>query len=296
MNSNKIKMSSSSVEPLEKKMLYFARFTEGFSLRCLIEFFKSIFTDINFHFTSDKIFIKETNATETLLVYAVLEGDNIGSYEYYSDNEKEIFGFTLKTLKNTTNNIGKKDSFQMWKYDHRDRNMYMEKTSNKNISQSKSHDFIKCLDLPECTLDFPEYDSRPNCSILGSDFAEMCKSMASKKCDKICVKAYPHGIIFEAQTGSEISGGQYKFGDCERPIGTTQPWSPDLSDRNVLTAEISKFYIKNDIIKALSKINSFISNGNSNIQIFNKAGSPMKICSKIGSAGNISIILRDCTP
>lgn len=285
------------VNPLKpkSKILFMAEFTDGYSFRAMIEFLKTSLSKAKFIFSDDGIRLIESDPSMSMLIKIFIKADEMTHYEYHSTNSVEYFGFELGNIRNTTNNIGKKDSFRIWNCVG-DRKLYMQNMSRKNTS-SESCDYISRIDIPSETFKgLPELDGKPNCKIISSEFAEMCKSMGAKKCNYVMALGFPHGVIFRAVTGSEISGRSHKFGDVRSKKDEIRMFDPNRVEEMEIgydeSNSICNVLIKKDTIKALSKIGNFIPGGNNIVQTY--MGYPIIIRSKIGSYGDIEILLKCC--
>jgi hypothetical protein len=293
-DTHEVATQTTSIKP-KSKILFMAEFTDGYSFRAMIEFLKTSLSKAKFIFSDDGISLIESDSSMSMLIKISIKADEMTHYEYHSANPVEYFGFELGNIRNTTNNIGKKDSFRIWNCVG-DRKLYMQNMSRKNTS-SESCDYISRIDIPlETFKGLPEFEGKPNCKIISSEFAEMCKSMGAKKCNYVLALGFPHGVIFKAVTGSEISGRSHKFGDVRSKKDDVRMFDPNRIEEMEIGYDESNLLcnvmIKKDTIKALSKIGNFIPGGNNIVQTY--MGYPILIRSKIGSYGDIEILLKCC--
>jgi hypothetical protein len=281
----------------DRKILYMAEFTDGYSFRQLIDYLKTILTtEATLIFTQTEIKLRKSDSCFRTLNDIVIRGEDLGRYEYYSDLEEEIFGFDLGRLKTTTSTIGKKDGFRIWKYENNEK-LFMQKISQKKNSTTNSYDFILNKLVPVEEFELPEYDTAHNCNITASEFSEMCKSMTSIKCKNVVAIGFHRSIIFKAITDTEIIGRHVQFGDPNVKQGEEKTFDPNYKPGSLdvdwdTSNEICRVQIVTSTIKALVKINNF-SSGINNLQIYVKKDNPICIRARIGNFGIINIYLRD---
>lgn len=282
-----------------KKVSYIATFNDGYSFRSLIDFLKLSLNDANLFFSKDKITLREITPLGAVLFDVVINTNEIGEYKFFSNTE-EHFGFDFIELKNSFNSIGKKSSIKIWKYEN-NRNIWIQRV-NKSPQTSSNHDYIthKDVNVP-VHVDLPDYDSGPNCTINSSEFADMCKSIISKKCKctHVIIKGFPCGVVFESHEETKVSGRIHTFGDCnikpgeEKLIDPNQERVTDTDLQYNSENKICEIKVGINLIKALAKINSFAPKRNNTMQIYLSKDAPICMITKIGDYGTMKILIKE---
>jgi len=263
----------------DKKILYLARFNDGATFKALIEYLKIALKEANLYFSKDNISLKHSDSTNVMAIEVNIDTKEIGNYEFNSEKQ-ECFGFDLKIISSITKHIGKKDSLILSKYEN-EIEVMIQKIKKIGSTSGISYDTIrnKVIEDHQIEGELPVYEKKPICSILNSEFLDMCKAMDDKKYDRVEVAVYPNGIVFEVNSKNDISKKFHKFGDVGKY---------DSGE-----GEIRRIRFGMNIMKSLSKLSNVSSGNNSNIQIFVENDFPLCICSKVGNYGSIRILIRD---
>jgi len=260
----------------DKKILYRARFNDGATFKALIEYLKIALKEAKLYFSKDNISLKHADSTGTMAIEVNIDTKEIGNYEFNS-NSVECFGFDLKNISAITKHIGKKDSLILWKYEN-EIEVMIQKIKKIGSSSGVCYDTIRNETFDsEIIEELPVYEKKPICSILNSEFLDMCKAMDDKKYSCVEVIVFASGIVFEVISKNDISKKIHKFGEVDKPK----------------EQEIRRIRFGMNIMKSLSKLSNVCSGNNSNIQIFIENDLPLYICSKVGNYGSIHIYIKD---
>jgi hypothetical protein len=298
-------------------VVIFAEFSDGYTLRNMIEYLKSTNVHGNFYFTREKILYSRADANNTVLNDISILGCNL-TYYIYNSNEPHIpVGVTISNLRKITKSIGKKDSVRLFMR-YGDPHLYIQILSVNAKALSRSNvNMIKPQAIEQEIYDVDGYarsEENPNCTIPVMDFCRMCAAMNSIQCSYVIIRGRPRGAIFEGIIDSGLMSRRDEFGICKKSVGSTipdlAPLMEDLSmDKIKVPTKIPKIVPLNDVeedeeddvqirvkistIKALSKINN-LSTAAGIVKLYLERDLPAKLICNIGTYGKLIIYLRNC--
>lgn len=317
-------LSKPELSKPENRPIIYVEFSDGYSIRNLIEYLKSTNVHGNFVFTEDGISYSQPDADNTILNEISIPRCNLPMYIYNSTEPYLAIGVTISNLRKITKSIGKKDTVQMYILPNNPMlciriisvNTKALNRGNMNYLKPQSLDLV-FYDLKDA---YSRSDDNPNCSIPIMDFCRMCAAMYSIQCSYVTVRGFPRGAIFEGMIEGGITGRIDKFGICE-PLKDKSPSqdpisSPDFSSLSSLLDNISldkiklpstnkipklvvqsseeevRIRISMSTIKALSKINN-LSTSSGIVKLYMEPDRPLKLVCNIGMYGKLTIYLRD---
>jgi hypothetical protein len=307
--------SSAGVSPSDN-VIIFVEFSDGYSLRNMIEYLKSTNTHGNFYFTPEKILYSRSDANNTVLNDITILGCNLTYYIYNSTEPHIPVGVTISNLRKITKSIGKKDSVRLFMRQG-DPTLYIQILSVNAKALSRSNvNMITPQPIEQEIYDVDGYtrsEETPNCTIPVMDFCRMCAAMNSIQCSYVIIRGRPRGAIFEGIMDGRTIGRRDEFGICKKTAGSAipdlTPLMEDLSmDKIKVPNKIPKIVPLNDVeeddedevqirvkistIKALSKINN-LSTAAGIVRLYLERDLPAKLICNIGSYGKLIIYLRD---
>lgn len=298
----------------------FAEFSDGYSLRNLIEYLKNTNVAGNFVFTPEDITYSRSDAANTILNEIYIHKSDLSYYVYNAPAAEVVVGVTISNLRKITKPIGKKDSVRMYMLAG-DPLLYIQivSTNTKALSRNNANFVRPQANIERLVYDVTGYtrtEDNPNCTIPITDFCRMCTAMNSISCSYVTIRGLARGAIFEAMTDGSISGRIDKFGIIDEHK-TVAPSPIDLSvidsvmsnlhpDKikasNVKTPRLliqapideseTRIRVRISTIKALSKINN-LSPPTGHIKLYIEPDLPLKLVCKIGTYGKLTIYLRD---
>lgn len=273
---------------------------DGYSFRNMIEFLKVTSARGNFVISHDKIAYEQSDiSTNTYIInQVVINTSELTKYEF--DSKEQFFiGVNIEDIRTVSKTIGKKDSIKLYKV-FSDPFLYIQIISNNsrgtdrenmNVIRPQSNDVyqFKCVQ-------YSNDERNPNCKIMASEFAKVCTSMSSLKCDYVTIYGLPCGIVFQGGTPGRTSERIEKFGVVDGFIPSSCD-SISIDQLEIPSCPRPKLNIKYDksnvqpvkikvkisIIKSLSKLNNLSTNGT--IKLFIEQDKPLKILCPIGNYG-----------
>lgn len=283
--------------PNSQQLLMLAEFSDGYSLRNLIEYLKASNTTTGrLIFSRERITFVRSNYQATVLNEVVFRTYDLPRYIYNSDQPSIVFGANMNNIRPITRSIGKKDSARLF-MQKGDSRLYIQIISQnaKALSRENVNVIVSQNVEPE-GYDLEEYVrsvDRPNCSVPCHDFTKMCGAMNSLKCSYVTARGFENGMTFIGMIEGNIFGRVDRFGECgssltDLPLHSisvpTSSSSPSNSQQPIIRISIS-------IVKALSKINNLTSNGN--IRMYFEQDRPLKLVCNVGTYGQLNIYLKE---
>ena len=291
---------------------FVADFTDGYSFRNMIEYLRTTNSNGNFRFRSEVIYYEQDDASHIIVNQIEINNCELSLYEFNSKASDIVLGVNISDMRAITKTIGKKDSLRIYKLAG-DPLLYIQiignnsrGTGRQNISVVRPHK----VEVVEYKI--PEYkrsERYPNCTISSTDFAKMCTSMSSLKCNYVTVYGLPKGVSFEGLTDGAMFGRIERFGsqDYSPNIHSMDSSSSPLRLNNInvpntpkprlvikqttpLPEDQIKIKIKMGLIKALAKLNNLTNHGM--IKIYMEPDNPLKIICQIGNYGTLRIYIR----
>ena len=289
---------------------FVAEFTDGYAFRNMIEYLRATNSKGNFRFSNDIIYYEQADPNLITVNQIEINTCDLSNYEFYSNVPELIVGVNISDMRAITKTIGKKDSIRLYKNSN-DPILYIQIISGNTRSGSRTNiSIVRPQQVEVINYNFPEYKRNerfPNCTVSSTDFAKMCTSMSSLKCNTVTVHGYPKGVVFEGLTEGSMSGRIEQFGS---PDGFTSSQSMDSSIPNRKLNNITipngpkpRLIIKNNnpeeqvnikikmsLIKSLAKLNNLSNHGM--IKLYMEQDNPLKIMCQIGNYGTLRVYIR----
>ena len=305
--------SEEEVETMEidENASFFATFIDGSSFRYLIEYLRLVSLEGTLVFTKDHIIYQREDDDKTILNNVKLRTYELTDYEFSSQNSEITATINLSDLRNKTRTVGKKEQMDIYRHSKEPSNFYIqvrsqEKSSGDNpvfYCMPMRSESVKIYELPE----YSRGKNNPNCTIYQSDFSKLCKALVANKCNYVEFIGYEKGIIIKGFSSDNKIIMVKEYGKCKSSASSKTSTAKSINNTidnsryqgpslklNIKDAnEIERFKIPITNIKALSKINGFAAN--STIKIYIQENCPMKISTPIGSYGELTILLRNCS-
>lgn len=289
-------------DPNAQQLLMLAEFSDGYSLRNLIEYLKASNTTTGrLIFSRDRITFVRSNYQATVLNEVVFRTYDLPRYIYNSDQPNIVFGANMNNIRPITRSIGKKDSARLF-MQKGDTRLYIQIISQnaKALSRENVNVIVSQNVEPE-GYDLEEYVrsvDRPNCSVPCHDFTKMCGAMNSLKCSYVTAKGFENGMTFIGMIEGNIFGRVDRFGECGSALTLTDLPLQSMSMTGAAgnsgggaSSQQPVIRISISIVKALSKINNLTSNGN--IRMYFESDRPLKLVCNVGTYGQLNIYLKE---
>lgn len=292
----------------ENKPLIVAHFTDGYSFRNVLGFFRQTCTRANIVFTPKEIIIKEVDASDTILADCIIEADDLSEYKYNAKDENGetldavACGFMTLDMQKATKMVGKKDAIRLYTREEKHAKLYIQVVH----ASSKSDNNVGLRIVPLIDVPFEPFDdirykrSSPNARAASTEFAKICADFSSQKCTLTTAIGYPEGIVFKGfesdimkclesygtvpKMDKLISTDQY--GLFPQVVDTPKP-KLDITDPD----EVYRVEISAKIIRAMTKFNNLSPTGV--IKFFVEKEMPLKIVSPIGCYGKLVLYIKN---
>lgn len=287
-----------------------AEFSDGYSLRNLVEYLRLTNYHGTFKFTSDQITYDQMDGKESILNCVTIDTHELTDYNIQSSTGEVCMRVSLPEMRQRTKNIGKKDRAVISKLAY-DNNMYLEVYSQNSASTGDRPNvyIINTIKAETKIYKRPEYNverKKPNCAVYQGDFAKFCSSFISIKCNYVTAHGFETGILFRGMSPTHEIIGVKEFGKCdETQINNTIVNQESVDHTNIIKpgtkpprlqiyehVELESIKIPIDIIKGLAKLNNLSATGN--IKMFFEYNKPLGLICSIGTYGDISVFL--CEP
>ena len=287
-----------------------AEFSDGYSLRNLVEYLRLTNYNGTFIFTEDQILYEQANGKETILNSLVIDAHELTYYSMQSRTSQITMRVSLSAMRQRTKNIGKKDRAVISKMAN-DTNMYLEIYSQNSASTGDNPNFyvISTLQSEIKPHKKPEYErkKRPNCTVYQGDFAKFCTSFISVKCSYVTVHAFKMGILFKGMSSTNKAISFKEFGKCCGGESSENVSTTTIQEKNAPTTiikpknsrprlivmengEIDSIKMQIDTIKGLAKLNNLSTTGT--IKMYFEKEKPLLLICNIGTYGELSVYLR----
>jgi len=298
---------------IDQKASFFATFIDGSSLRYLIDYLRLISIEGTLVFTKDSIIYQKEDEDKTILNNVKLRTFELTDYEFSSENSEITATINLSDLRNKTRTVGKKEQMDIYRRAEEPSNFYIQVRSQEKSSGDNA--VFYCMPMRSESVkiyELPEYSRgkyNPNCTVYQSDFSKLCKALVANKCNYAEFIGFEKGIIIKGYSADNKIIMVKEYGKCKsssysktsttKSINNTFDKQTIKSDvapprLNIKDAgEVERFKIPIVNIKALSKINGFAAN--TTIKFYIQENCPMKISTPIGSYGELTILLRNCS-
>nr|QBK91911.1 MAG: proliferating cell nuclear antigen [Pithovirus LCPAC304] len=285
-----------------------AHFTDGYSFRNVLGFYRQTCTRTNIIFTKDKIMINEADATDTILVDCTIETDDLTEYKYnVRDEDGNLIealacGFTTLEMQKATKMVGKKDAIRLYTKKEENPKIYIQVVHAG--SKSDNNIGLRIVSIIEVEVnefqDIVYQRSSPNARAASTEFAKICADFSSLKCTDTTVIGFEEGIVFQGiESGTLKSVESYGNIPDRRKLLVTEKYSIPTSSSSTskpklsvtLPGEVCRVRINAKTIRAMTKFNNLSPTGV--IKFFLEEGSPLKIVSPIGCYGKLVLYLKD---
>lgn len=296
-------------KPSSNEPIVVAHFSDGYSFRNVLGFFRQTCTRANFIFTPEGITIKESDATDTILAHAEIYADDLTEYQYnaYDDNgnliEALACGFMTLEMQKSTKMVGKKDAIKLYTKKEENPIIYIQVMH----AGSKSDNSLTLRIVPILEVDLHDFKDieykrqSPNTRAASTDFAKICADFSSLKCTYTDVIGFSDGIMFQGIESGTVKSVE-TFGNVTtdiRPIlSSSIKYSISSSSSgskprlNIsMPGEICRIRINSKIIRSMIKFNNLSPTGI--IKFFLEDRNPLKIVSSIGCYGRLTLYIKD---
>ena len=304
--------SSCQSKQLDNNASFFATFTDGSTLRYLIEYLRLTTTEGTFMFSKDYITYQKDDEDKTIFNDVKLKTYELTDYEFSSNNTEIPVTINLAELRNKTRTVGKKEQMDIYRRPEEPGNFYIQVRSQEKTAGDNPVFYcmpMKSENVNVTIYEMPEYSRgkhNPNCTVHQTDFSKVCKALVANKCSYAEFIGYEKGIIIKGISSDGKIVMIKEYGKCRQSTvskTSTAKSIVGLNDKNTIRSqvpapklnvrdvdEIQYFKIDISTIKSLSKINGFCNNGT--IKFYIEAGVPMKMCIPIGTFGKMRILVR----
>lgn len=288
-----------------------ATFTDGYSARNVLGFFRQACTRANIIFEPDQITIKEADATFTILADCRIDTDDLTEYQYNAyDNNGEFIpavacGFETLEMQKATKMVGKKDTIKLYTKREENPKLYIQvihagSKSDNNLGLR----IVNILDVEVTEYHDLNYKRKnPNSRAASTEFAKICADFSSLKCTYTNVIGFTEGIMFQGiESGTVKSVETYgKIPDrrmIASSIGHEMSRHSEGSQKPKLKitqpGEVCRIRINSKTIRAMTKFNNLSPTGV--IKFFMEEDMPLKIVSSIGCYGKLTLYIKDTEP
>lgn len=286
---------SAQRDPNAQQLLMLAEFSDGYSLRNLIEYLKASNTTTGrLIFARDRISFVRSNHQATVLNEVVFRTYDLPRYYYNSEEPTIVFGANMTNIRPITRSIGKKDSARLF-MQKGDSRLYIQILSQNAKALSRENvNVIVSQNVDPEGYDLEEYVrsvDRPNCSVPCHDFTKMCGAMNSLKCSYVTAQGFENGMTFIGMIEGNIFGRVDRFGECGTGLTDMPLLNAAPGESSSAGGAQPSIRISISIIKALSKINNLTSNGN--IRMYFEQDRPLKLVCNVGTYGQLDIYLKE---
>jgi len=294
---------------IDNNASFFVTFIDGSSIRYLIEYLRLTTLEGTFVFTKDYITFQKEDQDKTIINDVKIKTYELTDYDFSSFNSEITATIDLSALRNKTRTVGKKEQMDIYRLAEEPTNFYIQVRSQEKGSGDNPVLYCMPMKSENVTIyELPEYKRSkkdPNVTIYQSDFSKLCKALVSNKCMYAEFIGYEKGLIIKGYSSDGKTIIMVKeYGKCKTTNKSTtsksvvQTNNKDIIKTNVAppklnvknTDEIERFKIHISIIKSLSKLNGFSSNGT--IKFYIEKETPMKAVVNIGTFGKLKILLR----
>lgn len=296
---------------VDDKPIIVATFTDGYSARNVLGFFRQACTRANIIFEPDQITIKEADATFTILADCRIDTDDLTEYQYnaYDSNGEPIpavaCGFETLEMQKATKMVGKKDAIKLYTKKEDNPKLYIQvihagSKSDNNLGLR----IVNILDVDVTEYSDIEYKRRaPNSRAASTEFAKICADFSSLKCTYTNVIGFEEGIMFQGIESETVKSVETygKIPDrrmIASSIGYDTSRSAEGSQKPKLKitqpGEICRIRINSKTIRAMTKFNNLSPTGV--IKFFMEDEMPLKIVSPIGCYGKLTLYINDTEP
>jgi len=291
-----------------------AHFAEAYTFRACIEFIRHVCTQANFVFYPDRIELVRGDSDVTTLVEWSISTSELTQYKYnaYDDagNKLDCFaaGFSLAEMVKGTKAIAKKDGMAFFiKPDDNVMNIQV-------ISAGKqgSTGYVQLIEVPIIEYDKVVYqrdEKQANVRVPAANFAKMCSSMTSSKCQCVRFTSYPTGVECLGMLADNSLGRRENFGICSKggdvivtpePVRSTNPETRVVAGTPTIRLVMRSYEDLNTInvkttpvIKAMGRFNNIAGTGV--VKVTNEPGKPMRLICNVGNYGMLAVYIRDST-
>lgn len=288
-----------------------ATFTDGYSARNVLGFFRQACTRANIIFEPDQITIKEADATFTILADCRIDTDDLTEYQYNAfDDDGELIpavacGFETLEMQKATKMVGKKDAIKLYTKKEDNPKLYIQvihagSKSDNNLGLR----IVNIMDVEVNEYDDIKYERKsPNSRAASTEFAKICADFSSLKCTYTNVIGFEEGIMFQGiESGTVKSVETYGKIPDRRMMASSTQYEPQRSEEGsqkpklIITqpGEIFRIRISSKTIRAMTKFNNLSPTGV--IKFFMEEGMPLKIVSPIGCYGKLTLYINDTDP
>jgi len=293
----------------EDPPLIVAYFTDGYSFRNVLGFFRQTCTRANLIFTPDGISIKEADPSDTILADCKIKTDDLTEYQYnaYNDDGELIealaCGFVTLEMQKATKMVGKKDAIKLYTKKEENPKIYIQVIH----AGSKSDNGLGLRIVSILEVDINDYTDikyerkSPNARAASTEFAKICADFSSLKCTFTNVIGFEEGIMFQGVESGTVRGVETygKIHDMRPLMATSNKYSfggknttsskPKLNI--AMPGEICRVRVNGKTIRAMTKFNNLSPTGV--IKFFLEEGNPLKIVSPIGCYGKLILYIKD---
>jgi hypothetical protein len=263
---------------------YSAKFTDSYSLRCLMEFLRGTITEANIEVSPDHISIIRGDSHKSILHRVWIDTARLAQFYFNPEYEGFKTGVSLRDICNKIKNAQKKNN-QLTLYNVVDvKNEFYAKFSTSQ-STNPGIIFIPTAIVPDIKYDIGDYENpQPSQTIQVTEFSKSFGSVSTLRCQYAVIECYEKGMLIVAMGNGKIFG-QQPIKDCKIR----------MNNKNENGPLICSYRIPPNTIKALSKITN-ISPPLATMQIFFAKGKPFKIVLPVGTYGQLETFMEDVDP
>lgn len=268
-------------QQVNRKMIFFSHFSDGYVFRKVFEFYKSTFSEVPLTITKDGISIsniRDETKNIKVLVNGYFHGYFLLQHEthssLFSDPENKVHQFNLssKEVSEVAKNITTKDECKIWQYEG-DNFINLCVKKSDSTSPPTFEICIREYITPPETEKHPVLErSKANFNITLNEFVSACSSLTKSKATSATTKfkVFKHGMRIES---TNIYNGKNEFG-------------------KIKDSELDKYWlftIQPEVIKSFVKMKAF--NNKSIAKFFCIDDEVLRIEIPISSCGTKSIII-----
>lgn len=297
-------MAESQTLDAPTEPLMVCEFSDGYSFRTILDYFKQTNVDGVFVFERNRITYSRSDAHNTVLNNLEIRACDLTHYRFNYD-APIAYGVNMANLKQTMAVVGKKDGVRLFSFPNQPY-LFIQHLSAGNDEVSRRNASVVRIQsiTPECitVTGYRRSEDDPNCTVRVQDFCKTCANIARIKCDFVTIKGSHDGVHFQGMLDGNITGSYYEFGSYTKgpfeedsknmklrvlaeylatlSLEATEESAPTSLDTGVKLVfkepnDLNTIKVKSGHIKALSKlINSF---KEGTVKMYMEPGCPFKL-------------------